>query len=139
MLNKRLSRACIAHLEPGTWVFKSRHQYLFGNQISLKSDNVEFSRLFCQPFWKWRSTNNFQNHFWSYNIMANILSIYTGPLSFIVLKIKDKNMKIWKNLVKKGQLLLHRFFDFLQNFRVGRSWYAEHLSNLHLPSICYTF
>ena len=49
-------------------VMKTRHQYLFRYQISLKSDNVAFSRLFWQPFWKWRTTNNFWQLKWSRDI-----------------------------------------------------------------------
>lgn len=35
-----------------THLLKSQHQYLFGDQISFKSDNVEFSRLFMVAIFK---------------------------------------------------------------------------------------
>ena len=71
--------------------------------------------------------------------MANILSIYTRPLSFIFFKIEDKVCKNWKILKNKGQKLLHGFQDFPQNCRVGRSWHSKHFINLHLTSIFYSF
>ena len=41
--------------------------------------------------------------------------------------------------MKKGQQLQDGLSDLLQNCTVCRSWHAEHLCNLNLTSISYSF
>ena len=41
-------------------------------------------------------------------------------------------------MTKKGQLLQNGYSDLLKNWRVGRSWLAEHVCSLNLTSISYS-